>query len=149
MILDDPCMRILTLGDCKGWRPLVPQDIKTDRAVGVDVGVIDLGREADLGRLEGVVGGESDGKEKDAASVGRVTLRSSCRVSMSHYRGRRVRRVRTGPIIVACHWNMLSPVGPALHDEGGSRPRSINSCSEKKKISQPLCITICHIRSSA
>ena len=33
----------------------------------------------------------------------------------------------TGPIIVACHWNMLSPVGPALHDEGGSRPRSINS----------------------
>ncbi len=34
----------------------------------------------------------------------------------------------TGPIIVACHWNMLSPVGPALHDEGGSRPRSINSC---------------------
>ena len=33
----------------------------------------------------------------------------------------------TGPIIVACHWNMLSPVGPALHDAGGSRPRSINS----------------------
>lgn len=33
----------------------------------------------------------------------------------------------TGPMMVACHWNMLSPVGPALHDDGGSRPRSINS----------------------
>ncbi len=32
-------------------------------------------------------------------------------------------------MIVACHWNMLSPVGPALHEEGGSRPRSINSYS--------------------
>jgi len=31
---------------------------------------------------------------------------------------------------------MLSPVGPALHDEGGSRPRSINSC--KIQVSQPL-----------
>jgi len=36
--------------------------------------------------------------------------------------------VLTGPIIVACHWNMLSPVGPALQEAGGSRPRSINSC---------------------
>ena len=34
----------------------------------------------------------------------------------------------TGPIIFASHWNMLSPVGPALHnDEGGSRPMSSNS----------------------
>jgi hypothetical protein len=33
----------------------------------------------------------------------------------------------TGPIMVACHWNMLSPVGPALQEDGGSRPRSINS----------------------
>jgi len=32
-----------------------------------------------------------------------------------------------GPIIVACQLNMLSAEGPALHDEGGSRPRSINS----------------------
>lgn len=84
-------MSILTLGDGKGRRPLVSQDIKTDRAVGVDVGVIDLGREADLGRLEGVVGGESDGQEKDAASIGRVTLRSSRRVSMSHNRAEGLR----------------------------------------------------------
>jgi len=33
-----------------------------------------------------------------------------------------------GPMIVACHWNrLLSPVGPALHDDGGSRPKSVNS----------------------
>ena len=31
--------------------------------------------------------------------------------------------------MVACNWNMLSPVGPALQEEGGSRARSINSCS--------------------
>lgn len=51
------------------WTPLVPQDIETDRTVRVDVRVVDLGREADLGRLEGVVGGESDGEEEDAAGV--------------------------------------------------------------------------------
>ena len=34
-----------------------------------DVRVVDLGREADLGGLEGVVGGESDGKEEDATGV--------------------------------------------------------------------------------
>lgn len=36
--------------------------------------------------------------------------------------------VLTGPMMVACHWNILSPVGPAEHEDGGSRPRSINSC---------------------
>ena len=37
--------------------------------------------------------------------------------------------------MVACHWNMLSPVGPALQDEGGSRPRSINSYTPSNKLS--------------
>ena len=58
-----------TFRDGQRWTPLVPQDIQTDRTVGVDIGVIDLGREADLGRLEGVVGGESDREEEHAASV--------------------------------------------------------------------------------
>jgi len=53
---------------------LVPQDIKTDGTVGVDIGVIDLGREADLGRLEGVVDWERDGEEKDTASIRRFPL---------------------------------------------------------------------------
>lgn len=33
----------------------------------------------------------------------------------------------TGPMMVACHWNKLSPIGPAEQELGGSRPRSINS----------------------
>lgn len=32
-------------------------------------------------------------------------------------------------MMVACHWNKSSPMGPALQFEGGSFWRSINSCS--------------------
>lgn len=32
-----------------------------------------------------------------------------------------------GPIMVACQWNKSSPMGPAEHDDGGSRPRSVSS----------------------
>ena len=32
--------------------------------------MVDLGREADLGRFEGIVGGERDREEEDAAGVG-------------------------------------------------------------------------------
>ena len=48
---------------------MVPQDVQADRTVRVDVGVVDLGREADLGWLEGVVGRERDGKEEHASGV--------------------------------------------------------------------------------
>ena len=58
-----------TFRDGQGWTPLVPQDIQTDRTVGVDIGVVDLGREADLWRLEGVIGGEGNGKEEDTAGI--------------------------------------------------------------------------------
>ena len=58
-----------TFRDRQCWTPLIPEDIQTDRPVRVDVRVIDLGREADLGRLEGVVGGEGDGEEEHAARV--------------------------------------------------------------------------------
>lgn len=37
--------------------------------------MVDAGGEVDLRGLEGVVGGEVDGKEEDAAGVRRVTLR--------------------------------------------------------------------------
>jgi hypothetical protein len=53
---------------------LVPQDIQTDAAVGIDVGVVDASGEVDLRGLEGVVGGEVDGEEEDASRVWRVTL---------------------------------------------------------------------------
>jgi len=32
-----------------------------------------------------------------------------------------------GPIMVACQWNRSSPIGPAEHDDGGSRPKSVSS----------------------
>ena len=58
-----------TFRDGQRWTPLVPQDIQTDRTVGVDIGVVDLGREADLWRLEGVIGGEGNGKEEDTTGI--------------------------------------------------------------------------------
>jgi hypothetical protein len=50
----------LTLRNREGRRPLIPQNVEADRAVCVDVWVVDLGRKADLGRLERVVGWEAD-----------------------------------------------------------------------------------------
>jgi hypothetical protein len=60
------------LANGQSGAPLVAQDVEADAAVAVDVGVVDAGGEVDLGRLEGVVGGEVDGEEEDAAAVGRV-----------------------------------------------------------------------------
>jgi hypothetical protein len=48
---------------------LVSENVQANRSVGIDVGVVDLGREADLGGLEGVIGGEGDRKEEDASGV--------------------------------------------------------------------------------
>jgi hypothetical protein len=53
---------------------LVPQDIKTDRTICVDVGVIDLGREADFGRFEGIIDWEGDGEEEDTSGIRRLPL---------------------------------------------------------------------------
>lgn len=61
------------LGDGERWAPLVPENVETDAAVAVDVGVVDLGGEGNLGGLEGVVGRESDGEEEDTAGVRGVT----------------------------------------------------------------------------
>lgn len=43
------------LVDGQGWTPLIPQDVEADGSVGVDVWVVDLGGEGDLGGFEGVV----------------------------------------------------------------------------------------------
>lgn len=39
----------LTFGDREGWGPLGPQDIQTNTAIAVDVGVEDLSGEGHLG----------------------------------------------------------------------------------------------------
>ena len=54
-------------GQC--WRPLVSKDVEANGAVGIDVWVVDLGRKADFGRFEGVVGGETDREEEDTTGV--------------------------------------------------------------------------------
>ena len=47
----------------------VPENIQANRPVGVDVWVINLGREGDLRRLERVVRGEVNCEEEDSALV--------------------------------------------------------------------------------
>ena len=64
----------LTLRDRKGGRPLVSQDIQANRAIGIDVWVVNLGREADLGGFEWVIVGERDGEKEDAPCIWRITL---------------------------------------------------------------------------
>lgn len=59
-------------GDCQSRRPLVLQNIKTDGAVGIDIGVVDFGGEIALGRPEGVVSGETDIEEEDTSRIGAV-----------------------------------------------------------------------------
>ena len=56
--------------DGEGGRPLVLEDVEADGAgLGADVGVPDLGLEAHLGRLVGVLGGQADVDVEDAALV--------------------------------------------------------------------------------
>lgn len=54
-------------GQC--WRPLVSEDVETDGTIGIDVGVVDLGRKADFGRFEWIIRGETYGKEENTARV--------------------------------------------------------------------------------
>lgn len=60
------------LGNSQSRGPLVFENVETDAAVRVDVGVVDLGGEADLWGLEGVVCREVDRQEKDTVGVGAV-----------------------------------------------------------------------------
>lgn len=72
------------LGDGKRGTPLIPENVETDAAVAVNVGVVDLGGERDLGWLEGVVGREGDGKEEDTTGVRRVTGAHDCCLPLEH-----------------------------------------------------------------
>jgi hypothetical protein len=76
-ILDtDPYVRTIepTFRDGKCWRPLISQNVKTNTAVGIDVGVVDASGEVNLRRLEWIVGGKCDTQEKYAGGVWAVGL---------------------------------------------------------------------------
>lgn len=49
--------------------PLIPQDVKADRSIRIDIGMVYPCREADLGRFERVVRGERDREEKNAPCI--------------------------------------------------------------------------------
>jgi len=55
--------------DGEGRRPLIPQNVKTDAAIGIDIGVVDTSGKVDLWRLERVVGRECDAQEEHAGRV--------------------------------------------------------------------------------
>lgn len=57
------------LGDGQCGGPLVFEDIQTDPTFRVDVAVVDLGLEGDLGGCKGVVGGEGDVKEEQTLFI--------------------------------------------------------------------------------
>lgn len=84
----------LTLRDCESGTPLVSEDIETDAAVGVDVGMVDARGEVHLGRLERVVGGEVNRQEEDTSGVWGVTLIASVSVSRREWDGRPTNGVR-------------------------------------------------------
>lgn len=53
---------------------LVSESVPVRRRVANSLGVVDLGRKGDFGRLERVIGREGDVEEEDAARVWRITL---------------------------------------------------------------------------
>ena len=59
----------LTFGDCQCRAPLIPQNVKTDRPIGVDIRMVDLRSKADLRWLERVVRRERNRKEENTARV--------------------------------------------------------------------------------
>ena len=64
---------------------MVSQNVQTDTAVRVDVGVVDAGGEVDLGRLKWVVGREVNCEEEDTSRVRRVTLDGAAVLALVTY----------------------------------------------------------------
>lgn len=65
----------LTFRYCQSWAPLISQNVQTNAAVGIDIGMVDASCEVDLRGLEGIICREVDGQEEDAALERTVTLK--------------------------------------------------------------------------
>ena len=57
------------LRNCESRWPLILENIQTDTSIRIDVAVIDPGRECALGRLEGIVGWETNIDEEYSSCV--------------------------------------------------------------------------------
>lgn len=68
-------VRKLTLRNGQSRRPLITQDIQTNRPVRIDVRMVDLCRERHLWRLERIIRGEHNGQEEDTTRVRRISLK--------------------------------------------------------------------------
>lgn len=137
----------ITLWDGQCRRPLILQNVQTNAAIAVDVGMVDFGSKVDLlekkkkewadgytwglfcstylGRLEWIVSREMNW-QKEQATLVRAVILHGCELRLLQLLLRNM--VLTGPTIVACQWNSSSPTGPAEQFEGGSRSRSLSSC---------------------
>lgn len=119
---------------------MILKDIQADASVGVDVRVVDLGGELDFGWLEGVVGGELDVELEYTSSIrrsflkwGKIQRENGRRKEMSMGGDGWLTKWLTGPKMVASHSNrLLSCLGPALHEVGGSRAMSASSCKNER-----------------
>lgn len=74
---------VRTLRDGQSRAPLVSQNVEADGSVGVDVGVVDLGGERDLGGLERVVRGEGEGA--GVSKLGLQSLGAAKRTGRRHH----------------------------------------------------------------
>lgn len=111
------------LGDGKRGTPLIPEDVETNAAVAVDIGVVDLGGERDLGGLEGVVGGEGDGEEEDTAGVGRVTWAHDCCLPLEHVIAGRASTARRGRITPEVGELLVDPFHSHFLQSQGQEPQ--------------------------
>ena len=64
----------LTFRDRKCRAPLVTENVQTDAAIRVDVGVVDAGGEVDLRWFERIIGGKVDRQEEHPARIRTITL---------------------------------------------------------------------------
>lgn len=112
------CLTNVSRGTCHRSFELTLQNIETDTAEAVDVGVVNLGQEADLWGRHGIIVGEKQLKSKDA------TCKDQCQTdsgkhSVVHTLIWRLRRTVNGDIEVAeviFVWDSIDARNPTHRD---------------------------------
>jgi hypothetical protein len=116
--------------DLKSGRPVVLENVKTDTAKFIDVGVEDLGKEPDLGRCHGVVVGEEELKVEDTAFVRRLSRAVDLNIEVS-----KVVLVRDG----TDSWNTISRA--VLGCDLRAQDRTLVSGTDNLRLGhEPFCL---------